>query len=97
MLTKFLPLRDSFAKSLRFASSFSVTEALKPCLDPEKENLRLRRQLALSYRLLDRLELNEGACNHLTVMAPMRDGSGKEVMLLAPGGNWEIKNIYICI
>ena len=49
-----------------------------------QENWRLRRHLALAYRLLDRLELNEGACNHLTVMAPAQNGSG-EVMLVVPG------------
>ena len=43
-------------------------------------------QLALSYRLLDHLGLNEGACNHLSVMAPARSGKrGEEVMLLGPG------------
>ena len=49
-----------------------------------EENWRLRRHLALAYRLLDRLELNEGACNHLTVMAPAQNGNG-EVMLVVPG------------
>ena len=43
-------------------------------------------QLALSYRLLDHLQLNEGACNHLSVLAPARSGkSGQRVMLLGPG------------
>ena len=49
-----------------------------------EENWRLRRHLALAYRLLDRLELNEGACNHLTAIAPAQNGSGK-VMLVVPG------------
>ena len=48
------------------------------------ENWRLRRHLALAYRLLDRLHLNEGVCNHLTVMAPAQNGQG-EVMLVVPG------------
>jgi hypothetical protein len=35
---------------------------------------------------MERLNLNEGACNHLSVMAPARNGkSGERVMLLAPG------------
>ena len=43
-------------------------------------------QLALSYRLLDHLGLNEGACNHLSIIAPARNGKqGEEVMLLGPG------------
>ncbi len=41
--------------------------------------------MALSYRLLDRLGMNEGACNHLSVMAPSRSATYAEVMLLAPG------------
>ena len=49
-----------------------------------EENTRIRRQLALAYRLIDRLELNEGACNHLTAMAPAKSGDG-EVMLVVPG------------
>ena len=52
-----------------------------PLSDPAMENNRLRQNLALSYRLLDRFNLNEGTCNHLTVMAPARDGRG-EVYLI---------------
>jgi len=63
----------------------SVEAALKPSGDAAAENQRLRRSLALSYRLLDRLDMNVGACNHLTVTAPAREGGGKRVMLLAPG------------
>jgi len=50
-----------------------------------KENLRLRQHLALSYRLFDSLQLNEGSCNHISVMAPARANPDKEVMLIAPG------------
>jgi len=53
--------------------------------DHLKENLRLRQHLALSYRLLDSLQLNEGSCNHISVMAPARANPDKEVMLIAPG------------
>ena len=69
------------------SSDLSAASAQRPCAggDARAENARLRRNLALSYRLLDRLDLNEGTCNHLTVLAPARDGSGKSVMLLAPG------------
>ena len=48
------------------------------------ENMRVRRHLALAYRLIDRLNLNEGACNHLTAMAPSQNG-GEEIMLVVPG------------
>jgi hypothetical protein len=68
----------------RFSSTLSVKNALIPQTDPYEENLRIRRQLALAYRVIDRLELNEGACNHLTAMAPAKNGSG-EVMLVVPG------------
>lgn len=60
-------------------------EAALVCKTPAEENFRLRQHLALSYRLLDDLSLNEGSCNHLTVMAPPRSGAGEEVMLIAPG------------
>ena len=52
--------------------------------DPFSFSYRLRQHLALSYRLLDRLSLNEGSCNHLSVMAPARDGGGQEVSKLDP-------------
>ena len=43
--------------------SLSVASAVTPKLDdPYEENKRIRRQLALAYRLLDHLQLNEG--NH---------------------------------
>ena len=36
-------------------------------------------------RLLDEMKLNEGTCNHITVMAPSQEGKKDEVMLLVPG------------
>ena len=62
----------------------TATEARTPKSDPKEENLRLRQNLALSYRLIDDHALNEGSCNHLTVMAPGMSSVG-EVMLIAPG------------
>jgi len=62
----------------------TATDARTPKSDPKAENLRLRQNLALSYRLIDDHALNEGSCNHLTVMAPGRSSAG-EVMLIAPG------------
>ena len=49
------------------------------------ENRRIRRNLALAYRLLNRLELNEGVCNHLTAMAPCQTSKSKQTMLVIPG------------
>jgi len=56
--------------------------------DPKQENFRLRQNLALSYRIINELSLNEGSCNHLSVIVPARDPSRagtEEVMLIAPG------------
>ena len=62
----------------------SAENAAIPLQNPAEENTRIRRQLALAYRLIDRLELNEGACNHLTAIAPAKNGNG-QVMLVVPG------------
>ena len=76
------PVRGASSSS----SDLSAAAAQRRSRDPAAENLRQRRNLALSYRLMDRLGLNEGTCNHLTVAAPARDGrGGTKVMLLAPG------------
>lgn len=77
----------STTSSPRFSSASlrnSVDDAVTPKSDPMEENARIRRQLALAYRLIDRLGLNEGACNHLTAMAPAKNGNG-HVMLVTPG------------
>ena len=50
-----------------------------------EENWRIRRHLALAYRILDRLNLNEGACNHLTAKAPSQIPGEEDVMLVIPG------------
>jgi len=64
----------------------TATEARTPKKRSDEENFRLRQNLALSYRLIDDLNLNEGSCNHLSVMAPARaGGSNKDLMLIAPG------------
>jgi len=63
----------------------TATEARIPKSDPKEENFRLRQNLALSYRIIDDLSLNEGSCNHLSVMAPSQTPGGEEVMLIAPG------------
>merc|ERR1711962_284846 len=63
----------------------TATQAVTVKEKPIEENWRLRQNLALSYRIFDQLQLNEGSCNHLSVMAPARDESDSEVMLIAPG------------
>ena len=50
------------------------------------QNKKLRIDLAAAYREFDRLNFNEAIDNHLSVMAPAADGSGKEVMLIHPYG-----------
>ena len=60
----------------------SALEARSVRSDPAEENWRLRQNLALSYRVINDLSLNEGSCNHLSVMAPQANGSGEEVMLI---------------
>ena len=39
--------------------------------------------------------LNEGACNHLTAMAPAKNGLGEEVMLVIPGKGVSINYVDI--
>ena len=55
-------------------------------------NRKARIELAAAYRGLEKLNLNEGVCNHLTLMAPAAEGNG-EVMLVIPYGlHWsEVK------
>ena len=36
----------------------------------------------MAYRVINDLALNEGSCNHLSVMAPAASGTGEEVMLI---------------
>lgn len=56
------------------------------------ENWRRRVDLAASYRILEKYNLHEGVCNHLSIMAPAASGDG-EVMLIIPYGlHWsEVK------
>jgi len=49
------------------------------------ENWRRRVDLAASYRIFERLNLHEGVCNHLSMMAPAASGEG-QVMLIVPYG-----------
>jgi len=50
----------------------------------EHENQQRRVELATAYRAAEKCGLNEAIDNHITVMAPARSGSGKQVMLVVP-------------
>ena len=67
---------------------------------PTKEETRLENwrqlvDLAASYRIFERLDLHEGVCNHLSMMAPAASGEG-QVMLIAPYGlhRSEVQEIF---
>jgi len=86
LLRPFLrPLRASLSVRRCLHSPAIVNKASLVEADHLKENWRLRQHLALSYRLLDSLQLNEGSCNHISVMAPAKADPDSEVMLIAPG------------
>merc|ERR1719228_1067605 len=75
----------SSLSSRQAGSVATAREARSVKSDPAEENWRLRQNLALSYRVINDLALNEGSCNHLSVMSPPASGEGEEVMLIAPG------------
>lgn len=60
------------------------------------ENWRRRVDLAASYRILEKYNLHEGVCSHLSMMAPAANGDG-EVMLIIPYGlHWsEVGECFI--
>jgi len=79
-------IKRIFLPKRLFSSIPTASEAMTEASCPKEENKRLRMNLALAYRILDELSLNEGACNHLSVMAPPQEpGKDEEIMLLAPG------------
>lgn len=79
-----LIIRKFTSSAISRSANLSVENAVKAQSNASDENVRIRRQLALAYRLIDKLKLNEGVCNHLTAMAPAKNGKGT-VMLVAPG------------
>ncbi|KAK3888004.1 hypothetical protein Pcinc_007916 [Petrolisthes cinctipes] len=70
--------------------SFTTTRSMSSIISPPYsvpkgslgENMSTRLELAAAYRGLDQLGLNEGVCNHLSVMAPRADGKDGSVMLV---------------
>ena len=78
--------RACYSPRKEFSSKCAVENAVTPITgNPRDENHRIRMNLALSYRILNRLNLNEGVCNHLTAMAPCKENDSKETMLVIPG------------
>ena len=68
-----------------FRHSSTVSKMLPSKEEARLENWRRRVDLAASYRILERLSLHEGVCNHLSMMAPAASGQG-QVMLIVPYG-----------
>ena len=78
--------RICVSPSKRFSWRPTLEDGIIPITDCAKaENHRIRMNLALSYRVLNQLSLNEGVCNHLTAMAPSKDDRSVQTMLVAPG------------
>lgn len=75
-----------------FRHSSTASKVLPTKEETRLENWRRRINLAASYRIFERLNLHEGVCNHLSMMAPAASGEG-EVMLIVPYGlHWsEVK------
>ncbi|KAG7168679.1 adducin-related protein C1289.14-like [Homarus americanus] len=55
---------------------------------PWGTNRAMRLELAAAYRGLDLLGLNEGVCNHLTVMAPRADGQEDTMLVVNYKLHW---------
>lgn len=66
-----------------FRHSSTASKVLPTKEETRLENWRRRIDLAASYRIFERLNLHEGVCNHLSMMAPAASGEG-EVMLIVP-------------
>lgn len=71
----------------RLPMSFKVNFS-KPYTVPEGTNKAARLELAAAYRGLDQLGLNEGVCNHLSIMAPRADGEGQIMLVNSYGLHW---------
>jgi len=80
---------------LPFRQSSTVSKVLPTKEEARLENWRRRVDLAASYRIFERLNLHEGVCNHMSMMAPAATGEG-QVMLIVPYGlHWsEVQDIF---
>ncbi|ROT60612.1 Adducin-related protein [Penaeus vannamei] len=82
--------RRASAFGRRLARTFTSASA-KPYAVPEGHwgaNRAARLELAAAYRGLDQLGLNEGVCNHLSVVAPRADGAGEAMLVFPFGLHW---------
>ena len=77
--------RRFITNSSRSAAATVGAHAKSQDLPHIEANRRARIELAAAYRGLEKLNLNEGVCNHLTLVAPAANGNG-EVMLVIPYG-----------
>ena len=91
--TEFSRLPRTAIPACRLSSTTSKT---LPGEEAQAENWRRRVDLAASYRILEKYNLHEGVCNHLSMMAPAANGDG-EVMLVIPYGlHWsEVSNLLL--
>ena len=91
--TEFSCLPRTAIPACRLSSTTSKTLLRE---EAQAENWRRRVDLAASYRILEKYNLHEGVCNHLSMMAPAANGDG-EVMLVIPYGlHWsEVSNLLL--
>lgn len=84
-------LANAATRHGRLLTRAFTSNSPKPYTVPEGvwgRNKAARLELATAYRGLDQLGLNEGVCNHLTVMAPRADGEGQTMLLISHGLHW---------
>ncbi|XP_068201968.1 putative aldolase class 2 protein RP493 [Palaemon carinicauda] len=85
-----LGIRPLLRRGKSLARTFT-SNSPKPYVVPENawgRNRAARLELAAAYRALDTLGLNEGVCNHLSVVAPTADGRGEGMLVLPFGMHW---------
>lgn len=70
------------------ASSFNFPKPYTVPDNPWGSNRAARLEMAAAYRGLDQLGLNEGVCNHLSMMAPRADGKGQTMLVISYGLHW---------
>ena len=87
------PRRLVHHKLPAYAAAATNVQTKSQNLSQLDANRKARIELTAAYRGLEKLNLNEGVCNHLSLMAPAANGNG-EVMLVIPYGlHWsEVRN-----
>lgn len=89
--------RRLLSRSSDFTRSAANVQAKSHTLTHSEANRKARIELAAAYRGLDKLNYNEGICNHLTLMAPAANGDG-EIMLVIPYGlHWSEVRAQPCL